>query len=64
MSADQLRQEKPLLWNAVMSQALCMDPSRQVPLGDKLLNDVISACFFMPKKSIDLVQALEVLLAW
>ncbi|KUI59835.1 hypothetical protein VP1G_07056 [Cytospora mali] len=63
MSSDQLRREKPMLWKAVMMQAMYMDPSRQVPLGNELLNDIVTACFLKPNKSFDLLQALEVLVA-
>lgn len=64
MSADQLRKEKPFLWKAVMMQALYTDPSRQVPLGNELLGEIVTACFLGPRKCFDLLQALEVLIAW
>ncbi|ROW12058.1 hypothetical protein VMCG_00760 [Cytospora schulzeri] len=64
MSSDQLLKEKPFLWKAVMMQALYMNTSRQVPLGDELLNDIVAACFLKPRKCFDLLQALEVLIAW
>ncbi|KUI65676.1 Glycoprotein-N-acetylgalactosamine 3-beta-galactosyltransferase 1 [Cytospora mali] len=64
MNSDQLRRERPMLWKAIMMQAMYMDPSRQVPLGNELLNDIVTACFLKPNKSFDLLQALEVLIAW
>lgn len=64
MNSEQLQRERPLLWKAVMMQALCLDPNRQVPLGNELLKDIVVACFLEPKKSFDLLQGLEVLIAW
>lgn len=64
MSSDQLRKEKPFVWKAVVMQALYTDPSRQVPLGNELLNEIVTACFLKPRKCLDLLQALEVLIAW
>ncbi|KAG8165697.1 hypothetical protein KVR01_004249 [Diaporthe batatas] len=64
MNSEQLRRERPYLWKAVMMQTLCLDAGRQIPLGNELLNDIVTACFVQPKKSFDLLQALEILVAW
>lgn len=47
-----------------MMQTLCLDASRQIPLGNELLNDIVTASFLQPKKSFDLLQGLEILVAW
>lgn len=64
MNSEQLRRERPYLWKAVMMQTLCLDAARQIPLGNELLNDIVTSCFLQPKKSFDLLQALEILVAW
>lgn len=64
MNSEQLRKERPYLWKAAMMQTLCLDASRQVPLGNELLNDIVTASFLQPKKSFDLLQGLEILVAW
>lgn len=64
MNSEQLRRERPYLWKAAMMQTLCLDASRQVPLGNELLNDIVTASFLQPKKSFDLLQSLEILVAW
>lgn len=64
MTAEQLRKERPLLWKAVMMTSLILDWQRQILLGNELLRDVVAASFLQPNKNLDLLQALEILLAW
>lgn len=64
MNSEQLRKERPYLWKAAMMQTLCLDASRQVPLGNELLNDIVTASFLQPRRSFDLLQGLEILVAW
>lgn len=64
MNSEQLRKERPYLWKAVMMQTLCLDANRQIPLGNELLNDIVASSFVQPKKSFDLLQGLEILVAW
>ncbi|POS71250.1 hypothetical protein DHEL01_v210357 [Diaporthe helianthi] len=64
MNSEQLRAKRPFLWKAVMMQTLFLNAGRQIPLGDELLNDIVTSCFLQPKKSFDLLQALEILVAW
>lgn len=64
MNSEQLRKKRPYLWKAAMMQTLCLDASRQIPLGNELLNDIVTASFLQPKKSFDLLQGLEILVAW
>jgi hypothetical protein len=47
-----------------MMQTLCLDANRQIPLGNELLNDIVASSFVQPKKSFDLLQGLEILVAW
>lgn len=64
MNSEQLRKERPYLWKAAIMQTLCLDAGRQIPLGNELLNDIVTASFLQPKKSFDLLQGLEILVAW
>lgn len=64
MTAGQLRKEKPLLWKGVMMTSLVLDGERQILLGNELLRDIVATAFLQPNKNFDLLQALEVLLAW
>lgn len=64
MNSEQLRKERPYLWKAAIMQTLCLDASRQIPLGNELLNDIVTASFLRPKRSFDLLQGLEILVAW
>lgn len=62
--SEELRQDKPLLWTAIMMQGLHLDARRQVSMGNELLNAIVTTAFLQTQKSFDLLQALEVLVAW
>lgn len=64
MSSEELRRDRPLLWKAVMMQGLHLDARRQVSMGDELLSSIVLAAFVQSQKSFDLLQALEILVAW
>ncbi|KAI3395280.1 hypothetical protein diail_1478 [Diaporthe ilicicola] len=64
LSSEQVRKERPYLWKAAIMQSLCLDASRQVPLGNELLHEIVTSCFLKPEKSLDLLQGLEILVAW
>ncbi|KAH8880399.1 hypothetical protein GQ53DRAFT_669908 [Thozetella sp. PMI_491] len=64
MTAAQLRMQKPFFWKAVMMEACHMNGARQMTLGDELLKDIAVASITQPRKSLDLLQGLQVLLAW
>lgn len=64
VASVQLRRERPFLWKAIMVTELCMDTRRQVSLGNELLSEVVASGFLHPRKSLDLLQALELLVAW
>lgn len=64
MGHEELRRDRPLLWKAILMQGLYFSAGRQVAMGDELLNTIIATAFLESKKSLDLLQALEILIAW
>lgn len=64
MTPEALRRDRPLLWKAVMMQGLQSNARRQVSMGDELLHDIMTAAFLQSRKSFELLQALQILLAW
>lgn len=64
MAHEELRRDRPLLWKAIMMQGLYFNARRQVALGDELLDTIVATAFFESQKSLDLLQALEILIAW
>lgn len=64
MSSDQLRKQRPFLWKGVIMQACHLDCARQIALGQELLGDIAQAALTKPEKSLDLLQGLEILIAW
>lgn len=64
MSPEKLREDRPLLWKAIMMQGLYYSARRQVSMGDELLKHIVATAFIESKKSLDLLQALEILIAW
>lgn len=64
IGSAQLREQRPLLWKATMTASLQMDAVRQLFLGHELLNDIVKAAFLQPKKSFDILQALQILISW
>lgn len=63
-TSQALRRDRPLLWKAIMTQGLYMRARRQVLMGEALLHDVVTAAFLQTRKSLDLLQAIEVFVAW
>ncbi|TEA19335.1 hypothetical protein C8034_v000745 [Colletotrichum sidae] len=64
MGPTQLMAERPYLWKGVMMAANYLDATRQVILGNELLNDIVQAAFTKPRKSLDVLQGLQLLIAW
>jgi hypothetical protein len=64
MASDQLRQQRPFLWKAVMMATFNLDGLRQITLGNQLLRDIAEAATMKPQKGIDLLQGLHILIAW
>ncbi|KAM0334122.1 hypothetical protein ACHAQA_001142 [Verticillium albo-atrum] len=64
MDAEQLASERPFLFKAVVVVASHYDAYRQLVLGDRLLTEVAQAALTKPQKSLDLLQGLQLLIAW
>lgn len=64
MTSDELRKQRPFLWRGVIMQACHLDCARQIALGQELLKDIAQASLLKPEKSLDLLQGLEILIAW
>ncbi|KAB5570063.1 hypothetical protein GE09DRAFT_957073, partial [Coniochaeta sp. 2T2.1] len=64
VTSEQVRQQRPFLWKAIMMAACHMDGSRQIALGNQLLRDIMEAAFLKPHKSIDLLHGLQILISW
>lgn len=63
VTAAQLRRDRPLLWKGIMMQGLDRCARRQFLLGTELLKEVVENAYLMPTKSLDLLQALQILIA-
>ena len=59
-----LGQERPLLWNAIIAAASHGDSDRQMTFGANLVEDLTTRLLLMAEKSLDLLQALLILIAW
>ncbi|KAK4242585.1 protein priB [Achaetomium macrosporum] len=64
LSATQMREHRPFFWKAVMMMACLFDGPRQVALGNELLREISEAAFIKPQKNLDLLQGLQMLIAW
>ena len=63
-TSQSLRSEKPLLWKAIMVAAAHGNCDRQLSLGANLMEDITSRLLFRAEKSLDLLQALLIFIAW
>ena len=59
-----LFEERPLLWKAIMVAASHGNSDRQLALGADMFEDLITRLLFRAEKSLDLLQALLVFIAW
>ncbi len=64
LTSAEMRARRPLLWKAVMMEACLFDGARQVALGKELLREISEAAFMKPQKNLDLLQGLQMLIAW
>ncbi|KAG5912888.1 hypothetical protein E4U42_001738 [Claviceps africana] len=64
MSSADLRSRRPFVWKAVMLGASIFDSTRQSKLGEELLADIGKASFVDGCRSLDLLQAVELLIGW
>lgn len=63
-TSENLRLERPMLWKAVMTAASYHKPIRQEAMGWKLMEEFSTRLLLKAEKSLDLLQALLVHLAW
>lgn len=64
LSSADLRSQRPFLWKAVMVSACIFDSTRQVKLGEELLADIGKASIVDGTRSLDMLQAVEMLIGW
>lgn len=64
VTTGQLRELRPFLWRAIMVAACQFDGPRQIALGAQLLKEIAEAAITRPRRSIDLLQGLQVLISW
>ncbi|KAK2000926.1 hypothetical protein LX36DRAFT_571305 [Colletotrichum falcatum] len=64
MGPAQLAAERPYLWKGIQMTACHLDAAKQVRLGNELLQDIVQAAFTKPAKSLDVLQGLQLLIAW
>lgn len=64
LSSADLRLQRPFLWKAVMVSACIFDSTRQVKLGEELLADIGKASIVDGTRSLDMLQAVEMLIGW
>ncbi|KAL9941940.1 hypothetical protein ACHAQF_003419 [Verticillium nonalfalfae] len=64
MDAETLASARPFLFKGVVVVASHYDAYRQLVLGDRMLAEVAQAALTKPHKSLDLLQGLQLLVAW
>ena len=63
-TSQSLCSEKPLLWKAIMVAAAHGNSDRQLSLGANLMEDITTRLLLRAEKSLHLLQALLVFIAW
>ena len=63
-TSQKLRHERPLLWKAIIVASSHRNSDRQMALGAILVEDLTMRLLLKAEKSLDLLQALLVLIAW
>lgn len=64
LSAAELRRQRPILWKAMAMAACFYDGPKQLQLAEALLRDIGQAAFGRPHTKLDLLQGVELLVAW
>ncbi|KAM3561191.1 hypothetical protein ARSEF4850_003326 [Beauveria asiatica] len=64
MSSEDLRDRRPFLWKGMMLTASFFDAARQTRLGGELLSDMARAAVVEGVKTLDLLQGMQLLIAW
>lgn len=63
-TSKSLRRDRPVLWKAILTAASCHNPPRQEAMGRDLMEEFTKRLLLGAEKSLDLLQALLVHLAW
>ena len=63
-TSQSLQHEKPLLWKAIIVAASHEKSDRQLALGSKLMEDLTTRLLLRVERSLDLLQALLIFIAW
>jgi hypothetical protein len=64
LSSAQMREQRPFFWKVIMMESCLFDGRRQLALGNELLREISEAAFLKPQKNLDLLQGLQMLIAW
>lgn len=64
ITSQSLHHGRPLLWKAIIVAASHENSDRQMGLGASLMEDLTTRLLFRAEKSLDLLQALLVFIAW
>ena len=64
LSSTEMREQRPLFWKAIMMESCLFDAQRKAMLGKELLREISEAAFMNPQKTLDLLQGLQMLIAW
>lgn len=63
-TSKSLHHERPVLWKSIMVAASHQDSDRQMALGANLMEDITTRLLIKAEKSLDLLQALLIFIAW
>ena len=63
-TSQSLQHEKPLLWKAIIVAASHEKSDRQLALGSKLMEDLTTRLLLRVERSLDVLQALLIFIAW
>ena len=64
VTSEQLRSGRPTLWKAVMMATCQLDGARQIVMGNQLLGELAAAAFLQPRRTLDMLQAVLVMIGW
>ena len=64
MKASDMKVQRPFLWKAIMVAGCFLDGARHEKLGEELLAEISKATMIDGVKSLDVLQGLQVLVAW
>ncbi|KAJ6780710.1 hypothetical protein PWT90_02318 [Aphanocladium album] len=64
MTSEDIRDKRPFLWKGIMLTSSFFDAARQTRLGNELLSDIARAAVVEGVKTLDLLQGMQLLIAW